>query len=218
MTTRRSVLDELGNKDAEPGSKDWAVGVLRDIQSTLNDINGDAAHLKVMVGLFREHKGYRLLTNGRNRPFGLWDQFVSEPQPHGLGVDPDDLDQTIKERTARQAQELAEEAEDDPIMKPQEKGKLGGRGNKKDSTQDTSFSRTSSSHLARRIAAERPDILKRMKAGEFPSVKAAAREAGIIQPSFECPADPVKAAARLRKRFTGEALEILLRELTKKDQ
>ena len=39
--------------------------------------------------------------------------------------------------------------------------------------------RSYSEHLTARIARDRPDILERMKRGEFPSVAAAAREAGI---------------------------------------
>lgn len=37
------------------------------------------------------------------------------------------------------------------------------------------------SYLAGRIARDRPDILERMKAGEFKSVRAAAIEAGIVR-------------------------------------
>jgi hypothetical protein len=38
-------------------------------------------------------------------------------------------------------------------------------------------------YLTARIARDRPDILKRMKAGEFRSVRSAAREAGIVRPT-----------------------------------
>jgi len=49
--------------------------------------------------------------------------------------------------------------------KPNEKAKAGNR----------------SDYLVARIARDRPDILERMKAGEFTSVREAAREAGIIK-------------------------------------
>lgn len=38
-----------------------------------------------------------------------------------------------------------------------------------------------SAYLLRRIERKRPDVLKRYEAGEFKSVKAAAREAGIVK-------------------------------------
>lgn len=65
-------------------------------------------------------------------------------------------------------------------------------------------------HIIRR---DRPDIAERLDAGEFPSVRAAALEAGIVQPSFKCPADPIKASRRLLRHFKGERLATLLSEL-----
>ncbi len=49
------------------------------------------------------------------------------------------------------------------------------------STQFTHGS-TQADYLTRRIARDHPDILERMKAGEFSSVRQAALEAGIVQP------------------------------------
>jgi len=49
--------------------------------------------------------------------------------------------------------------------KPREKSKTGNR----------------SDYLLARMARDRPDILERMKAGEFTSIREAAREAGIIK-------------------------------------
>ena len=40
---------------------------------------------------------------------------------------------------------------------------------------------TSADYLSRRIARDAPAVLERMKAGEFPSVRAAAIEAGIVK-------------------------------------
>ena len=49
-----------------------------------------------------------------------------------------------------------------------------------------------SSYIAARLARDHPDILERMKRGEFRSVRAAALEAGIVKP---------------QKTYTGSALE-----------
>lgn len=40
---------------------------------------------------------------------------------------------------------------------------------------------TNAAYLTRRIARDHPAILERMKAGDFPSVRAAALEAGIVK-------------------------------------
>ncbi len=78
---------------------------------------------------------------------------------------------------------------------------------------------TSSDYLIRRIVRDRPDILERMQQGEFPSVRAAAIEAGIIKKNkrISVPADPAKAAIALGKRFKGQdrilLIETLLQQL-----
>jgi hypothetical protein len=45
--------------------------------------------------------------------------------------------------------------------------------------------RNSAAYLLRRLARDHEDILARYERGEFPSVKAAAREAGIVKASFD---------------------------------
>jgi hypothetical protein len=68
---------------------------------------------------------------------------------------------------------------------------------------------TGREYLMARLARDRPDILERMKAGEFASVRAAAIEAGIIKPTCTVPLDPGKAATRLLRHFKGEDLVAL---------
>jgi hypothetical protein len=67
-----------------------------------------------------------------------------------------------------------------------------------------------------RIARDRPDIMARMKAGEFKSVRAAALAAGIVEPSFQCPCDVEKAAQRLAKHFAGDRLAALIAALQRR--
>ena len=131
-----------------------------------------------------------------------------------------------KEESRRTVQDKADEATTNPVLNGEELkecraagGKLGGRGKinllniiKKVPGVDDG---PSTSYLSRRIAAERPDILARMKGGEFTSVRAAALEAGIVDPTFSCPKDPVKAARRILRHFTGDRLTQLIEELSK---
>jgi hypothetical protein len=73
---------------------------------------------------------------------------------------------TAKERAASSGKALTRE----------EAGREGGRGKKAVDTVN-SFVGQNGNHadyLTRRIARDRPDILDRMKAGEYPSVRAAA--------------------------------------------
>lgn len=67
-------------------------------------------------------------------------------------------------------------AENPPELQP------NGRPKKGSKLLPLSKSSYDPSRLTARIARDRPDILERMKADEFPSVRAAAIEAGIITP------------------------------------
>lgn len=40
---------------------------------TLNDVKGDAEHLDVMIGVLREHQGYRQLADRRGRTFSSYE-------------------------------------------------------------------------------------------------------------------------------------------------
>lgn len=68
----------------------------------------------------------------------------------------------------------------------------------------------SAAYLTARIARDRPDILKRMQAGEYKSVRAAAMDAGIVQPRISIPADVEGAARILRQKFKGKDYERLV--------
>ena len=72
--------------------------------------------------------------------------------------------------------------------KPQEKAKAGNR----------------SDYLIARIARDRPDILERMKAGEFTSVREAAREAGMIKD-----VSLVNQVVRLWEKATPEERQVI---------
>ena len=77
--------------------------------------------------------------------------------------------------------------------KPHEKAKAGNR----------------SDYLVARMARDRPDILERMKAGEFTSVREASREAGIIKDvSF------VNQIVRLWEKTTPEERQAIRQRLT----
>jgi hypothetical protein len=49
-------------------------------------------------------------------------------------------------------------------------------------------------YLTARIARDHKAILERMKAGEFPSVRAAALEAGLVRRTITIPVEPTAAA------------------------
>jgi hypothetical protein len=206
MKIRTSTLDEIGDLSAPPGTRDWAVAVCLDIQATLNDVKGDAEHLDVMVGLIREHKGYRQLADKRGRPFATYEAFCVAPQPYGLGYRREDIERIIGERKARTTAEKAVVSL--PMMEARRPTKEEQASNRVVNT--VTRGSTNADYLTARIARDRPDILERMKAGEFPSVRKAALEAGIVRPTITLPIDPDAALRLIVKHFPREALDALI--------
>jgi hypothetical protein len=110
------------------------------------------------------------------RPFAEWSElentyhYVTRYAPE-LFTKPYAEAESIRLR----AQAHAEEAE--PLAEHGEIGRGRDRGD-----HITSKGRgTAAEYLTRRIARDRPDILAAMKRGEYPSVRAAAKAAGIIK-------------------------------------
>jgi hypothetical protein len=113
-----------------------------------------------------------------------------------------------KDRKRRQVQRMAataqplQPADNHPgpgrgrTKKPHEKAKAGNR----------------SDYLVARIARDRPDSLERMKAGEFASVREAAREAGIIKD-----VSLVEQILRLWQRATPEERQAIRDYLARED-
>ena len=99
------------------------------------------------------------------------------------------------------------------ITDPVERGKMGGRGHKSSDPGQSFRGGNDPRYLVSKLKDDRPDIYARWQSGEFPSVKAAAREAGIVKKTITIPADPHKAAAALRRHFDDAQWEQFLEEI-----
>lgn len=81
--------------------------------------------------------------------------------------------------------------------------------------QHTVHGRSNADYLTARIARDRPDIWERMKNGEFTSVAAAAREAGILLKNRKRVAvtDPETVAQALKRHFNNAEITALVQAL-----
>lgn len=131
----------------------------------------------------------------------------------GLGIDPDSAHLVVEW--------LKRYRPDQPVGLPEalQRARLMKRGrpsreNKVDNYQLKHDGGTDPRYLEARIERDRPDILARLDAGEFRSVRAAAIEAGIIDPDkskrYSLPADPEAAARYLRERVDEDWLVAML--------
>jgi hypothetical protein len=212
--SRSSTLDDIGNLNAPPGTREWAVAVRLDIQTTLNDVQGDADHLDVMTKLIRDHKGYRHLADRRGRPYATYQAFCLEKQPYGLGYRIEDIERIVGERKERTIVERAQAPlrllDDRGPATAEEKASICANGT---NSPPANRGSNNAEYLTARIARDHPEILERMKAGEFPSVRKAALEAGIVRPTIALPLEPEAAVRLIVKHFKGEALDTLIHGL-----
>jgi hypothetical protein len=163
-----SVLDGIGNPDSPPGSEPWAKWMLGQAKLRRQELQRDVVGLQEIVKKLEKHAAWKALG------------FMS----YGLGRSQCEIDAVIAERKARNAQEMAKSPPvllDGPGPATEQERAIGsvttnmGRG---------------SDYLTARIARDHPDVLKRMRAGEFPSVRRAAIEAGIVK--VPTPLDTIK--------------------------
>lgn len=199
---RRVVpLDEIGDPNAEPGTRPWALHVRLKMQTALKDERSKAGHLKRLMGLMRKHHGYRELADGEGNAFATFEAFCVCPMPYGLGYDLGAINAILVERRSSEALAAAPKrirprgrpsAEEDKNNRYNVT--ISGRGNRAD-------------YWTARIARERPDILARMKSGEFTSVRQAKIAAGWEKPTADIRTDDARLAVRaLLKHFSAAAI------------
>lgn len=188
--SRTTSLDEDADINAPVGSRSWAMGVLGEIKYAINRLDSDAQHVGRMIAIAREKEAWRVLGYAAFSLFCIKEIGISEDEAASLATAKPG--ETCREFQRRRAEELAESAK--PLAGH------GGDRKSEEGNQESTLSHnvdrqgTSADYLTRRIARDCPEVLERMKAGEFKSVRAAAIEAGIVKP--DTPAD------KLRKAFS----------------
>jgi hypothetical protein len=187
--------DIVGDPLAPEGSRPWAVAMRLEIQQLLNQQRMDHEALQRCFDAFNRNDGWRQLADAKGKPFPSYSAFCKARKPYGLGRDAGEIDALLREGAAKRApEERAAEAK--PLAGH---GNQEGENNSRNRDSDATSVGRGADYLTARIARDRPDVLERMKAGEFPSVRAAAIAAGIVK--VPTPLDVLKRAwAKAGKR------------------
>ena len=174
IRTRTTTLFDAGTV-APFGSEPWAVECRQKLQQAVDRAVGGQFEFDRDLRKFWEHQGWRVLKNQDGEVFQSFRQFAMAQRPEGLHLSSHtykglmrDIDKVLVE--------VAEHAEAQTLPKHGEIGKGRIRDYNIISNKGTSID-----YLAARIARDRPDILERMKAGDYTSVRAAAKDAGIVK-------------------------------------
>jgi len=195
---RSYLLDELGDADAPIGSRSWCLYTANEIRKMLYDKQQLGARLHNYVSAFQERQGWQELG------FLTWEDFCVKR----LQVRADE----VAAAAAAQIAAIAEKAI--PLN-----GHGGNRQGNNYNLDIPSIRGDSPEYLTARIARDRPDILERMKAGEYKSVRSAAIDAGIVDPDktkrYSLPTDPAAAARYLLARVDAGWVATFVEELVK---
>ena len=175
--SRTSRPFTTGDPTAAPGSLEWVRWVFAEAKAALKDASVAREHVHWQIEALRRDNHFRQLTNVEGRNFFIWEAFCTTPQPHGLGYSQEAIDAIVAGRASISVQDRAVQAQPEPTPGGDRRSEAA-RENQ--GSRSTLIGRASDYRVAR-IARDRPDILARMKAGEFPSVRQAAQAAGIVK-------------------------------------
>jgi len=183
----------FGDPSASRDSASYAVYCRTQALGCLHSHKVDTEGLSLYLGILQERKLYLKLQREDGLFFKGWTDFCLTLQPYGLGRSPQDIQAIIKEQRdpasiAERAKPLREQGRPkdprrDPALLAEQVLPLRESQGKKEKGVYSPIKRgsTNAPYLTARIARDRPDVLEAMKAGKYPSVRAAAKAAGIIK-------------------------------------
>lgn len=221
-----ATLAGVGDPDAEPGSREWAVACRLRLQSELHTLRDEftvagwlVEGVETAIAAMQRHRGYATLLKEDGAPFASWRQFCETRQPFGLGYAPEAIAALLAEHqgTKEKAQAVATAAA--PVGNPSGGAPFGNQNAKSKADNPDNVSvvsepdpvvrnphkayGNSAQYRANRLARDHPEILERVRIGELPSVAAAERAAGVQRVSRQVwlSEDPAAAVAALARRF-----------------
>ncbi len=219
-TVAQDVTDLIGDWSAPEGSEPWAKALRVGLQRCVDKVDLYPSELRALVDKAMKHAAWTKLADAEGQPFPTFESFCSTKRPCGLGTSYAVIKPYLVAAHGGDEVKVAA-LTTRPEAAPKPGGKREGAGrplprpegcepatppadsaenhrvrpdNQVARAQHEKPSRPShrdSEHLAARIARDAPAVHEAMKAGKYPSVRAAAKAAGIVKEP-----DPVRVAAR----------------------
>lgn len=196
-------LPSAGDRNAAPGSREWAIAVRLDILGSLHESDSNAEHLDRLVTLFREHAGWQQVEGPDGLPFQDYEEFCVTPSADGgLGYDVAVIDRIISERKDARAK----------AQHPKPLRAKPGQPEKNGSV-TTILRDRGADYLIARLARDAPLHLQRLRDGTYSSAREAALAAGIIKPRVSVELSPVGFARAACKHLNAEQIADLIEAL-----
>jgi len=94
-TTIGNFVD-VGDPGAPIGSPAWCKASHLQLCATKRKTDQDVRHLKFHLIEFREKERWKQLTNNKHKPFRSWEDYLTYPEPAGLGISKESADAIMK--------------------------------------------------------------------------------------------------------------------------
>jgi len=87
---------DVGDPGAPIGSPAWCKASHLQLCATKRKTDQDVRHLKFHLIEFREKERWKQLTNNKHKPFRSWEDYLTYPEPAGLGISKESADAIMK--------------------------------------------------------------------------------------------------------------------------
>lgn len=214
---------ELKKAGATIGTKPWAEYRKQKLEEAVDQAIGGKIKFTAEAAEFINSEAWRHFLNANKESFTTFEAFCLHKRPYGLGCTRDDYFILISSYTQfkNKAQQSA--------MMAKEIGETAGGDKKSEHYQNHYYNcnndsmekqGNTSDYLTARIARDDPQVYADMLKGKYRSVRAAAIDAGIVDPEktrrFQLPTDPVAAgrylAYRVDKEWLMECVDAYMKE------
>ncbi|MPZ13962.1 MAG: hypothetical protein GEU73_05995 [Chloroflexi bacterium] len=180
------------------GSPEWCWQTIDGLKSYYGYLDRDWERVERLLGELEAARAWEVVPP--EGPYGSLDRMLQAE----LGTD----ERTFRSRVVT-AREHAERATPAAAHRRPTKQEQANKGSVR-----TFIKRgETSDYLAARIARDRPDILEAMKAGQFPSVHAAARAAGVLGPRISVAPTVTGFARAIARSLSPADRRVLIEQL-----
>jgi hypothetical protein len=94
--TRITNFIDVGDPGAPIGSPAWCRASHLQLCATKRQTDLDVRHLKFHLVDFKEKERWKLLTNDKHKPFRSWEEYLTYPEPNGLGFSDEAVEAIMK--------------------------------------------------------------------------------------------------------------------------
>lgn len=195
------MLDEVGDLNAPPGSRDWAIAIRLELIGLVHKKESTEKHIFPLVKVLEEYQGYKKLDSADGTNFISVEDFLQAGYPFGLGGSISRENGGYKLRGQGRPTNEEKGYNNNLKMRGDHKPYILARL-ARDAKNDLIYP---TGHCAK-------DILEGYQNGKYKSARQAGIAAGFVKDKkyIQVAPDPEKIAQKLKESLSGEQIKRLI--------